>query len=66
MTIDSDLEDGAAARFDAVLDQAERVREDAAALASSAGRLLEGRIREKPLQTLLIGVAVGWLAGKLL
>jgi hypothetical protein len=27
---------------------------------------LEGQIREKPLQMLLIGVASGWLAGKLL
>jgi hypothetical protein len=66
MTIDADYENGKSARFDAVLAQAERVKDDTAALASSVNRLLEARIREKPMQTLLIGVAVGWLAGKIL
>ena len=66
MTIDADYENGKALHLDAVLAQAERVKDDTAALASSVNRLLEARIREKPMQTLLIGVAVGWLAGKLL
>jgi hypothetical protein len=66
MTIDSDYENGTAPHFDAVLAQADRVKDDTAALASSVNRLIEARIREKPVQSLLIGVAVGWLAGKLL
>lgn len=66
MTIDTDFANGKAPPFDAVLAQAERVKDDTAALASSVNRLLDARIREKPVQSLLIGVAVGWLAGRLL
>jgi ElaB/YqjD/DUF883 family membrane-anchored ribosome-binding protein len=66
MTIDTDIENGKAHHFDAVLAQADRVKDDTAALASSVSRLLEAQIREKPVQSLLIGVAIGWLAGKLL
>jgi hypothetical protein len=66
MTMDTDYENGRAADFDAVLAQADRVKQDTAALASSANRLLSARIREKPLQTLLIGVAMGWIAAKIL
>jgi hypothetical protein len=66
MTIGTDYENGASDKFGAVLTQAERVKDDTAALASSVNRLLEARIREKPVQTLLIGIAVGWLAGKIL
>jgi ElaB/YqjD/DUF883 family membrane-anchored ribosome-binding protein len=66
MTIDTDFENGTTAQFDAVLSQAERVKDDTTALASSVNRLIEARIREKPVQSLLIGIAAGWLAGKLL
>jgi len=66
MTIDTDHENGMTAQFDAVLSQAERIKDDTAALASSVNRLLEAQIRAKPVQSLLIGIAAGWLAGKLL
>jgi ElaB/YqjD/DUF883 family membrane-anchored ribosome-binding protein len=48
----------------AVQDEVNRLSDDAASLGRSVGDWLEGRTREKPLQTVAFALAIGWLIGK--
>jgi len=56
----------AAVKFRIVRSEVSKVRSDAASLVEAAERDLAQRTRERPMQTVVIALAAGWLLGRAL
>ena len=54
----------ATAKLRAVQAEVSQLGEDVAALGQAVRRMVEQRTREKPVQTVVIALAVGWVLGR--